>query len=112
MAVVYRHRVDTDVHDLCADLGMIFAGSIQQTTDTANDGYSRPLRGMKPGRNHRPEGDNRMNIEYGCMHNRHGYFIGHWAMGDIKRMSQEYFPDAHSCMKAIRTRNWTRRTTR
>jgi len=53
-----------------------------------------------------------MNTEYGCMHNRHGYFIGHWTMGDIKRMSQEYFPDARSCMQAIRTRNWTRRATR
>ncbi len=53
-----------------------------------------------------------MIAEYGCMHNRHGYFIGHWTMGHVKRMSQEYFPDSSSCMQAIRSRNWTRRTTR
>jgi len=51
-----------------------------------------------------------MNVEYGCMHNHHGYFIGQWIMGHVKRLSLEYFPDASTCMQAIQTRNWTRRS--
>lgn len=51
-----------------------------------------------------------MNGQYGCMHNEHGYFIGKWCMGHIRRLSLEYFPDASSCLQAIRNHNWTRRT--
>ncbi|MDQ6966446.1 MAG: hypothetical protein Q9M23_05940 [Mariprofundaceae bacterium] len=44
------------------------------------------------------------------MHNQHGYFIGQWIMGHVKRLSLEYFPDTSACMQAIRKHNWTRRS--
>ena len=52
-----------------------------------------------------------MNVEYGIMHNRRGYFIGRWIMGHVKRMSLEYFPDERSCLQAKQTHSWTPRTT-
>jgi len=52
-----------------------------------------------------------MNVEYGIMHNRRGYFIGRWIMGHVKRMSLEYFPDERSCLQAMQTHSWTPRTT-
>jgi len=89
VAVVYRYRADADVHDLAADLGMKYAKHRQE----------RILKGGAD-----------MNVEYGIMHNRRGYFIGHWILGHVKRLSLEFFPDASSCMQAIQTRNWTRRS--
>ncbi|MDQ6971711.1 MAG: hypothetical protein Q9M30_03600 [Mariprofundaceae bacterium] len=51
-----------------------------------------------------------MKKEYACMHDRQGYFIGRRVMGQIKRLSLEYFPDESSCVQAIRARDWTPRT--
>lgn len=52
-----------------------------------------------------------MNAGYGSiMHDRHGYFIGRCCMGRVRRLSREYFRDASSCLHAIRTCSWTRRS--
>ncbi len=51
-----------------------------------------------------------MNNKYTCMHDSHGYFVGLWVLGKIKRLSLEYFADESSCVQAIQARHWTRRS--
>jgi len=56
------------------------------------------------------EGGAVMNNKYTCMHDHHGYFVGVWMLGKIKRLSLEYFADESSCVRAIQSRRWTRRS--
>jgi len=50
-----------------------------------------------------------MNWKYMCMHDAYGYYIGRWVMGQVMRLSVEYFEDQQSCLMAIRSKRWTRR---
>lgn len=48
-------------------------------------------------------------MNYMCMHDDQGYFVGILRSGRPYRMSLEYFADKKACLEAIARKQWTRR---